>query len=845
LGARIHEGAPNAAAKSIDAMEDEGRVPGPSEFGTLLRHYRLAAGLSQEALAERARMSTNGVGALERGYRRSPQRETLALLAEALKLDHEQRREFEAAAARSEVPRRIGAGWAISGPLTATAISNLPIALTSFVGREHDVVQVKNLVNRHRLLTLVGSGGVGKTRLALHVGSELLDRYPDGVWFVDLAPITEPELVANVIAQSVGMNQQEGRRVDESILRWLKRKRLLLILDNCEHLLVTVASIAGSILNTAPDVRILATSRQAFNIGGEVAHRLPSLSIPSEVAGLKMAEALQYGAVALFVDRAYAVDTRFEITDDSAPTVADICRRLDGIPLAIELAAARVNVLSIPNLAQRLNERFKILTGGSRTALPRQKTLGALIDWSYDLLTAQEQVLFARLGIFAGGFGLDAATAVGGADGLDEVDVFDLLASVTDKSLVVADVSGGAERYRLLESTAAYALGKLAASGDRERLARRHAEYFRDQAEAADKRRGSEQTMAWLAGVELELDNYRAALEWALTDDNDAVLGGAILGALRSLWSEAGLRVEGRYWIERALPRISETEQPAIAARLHLALSALLSGKRYYEAAQRAMQLYESMGDRGRAAHAQRSCGSALFQMGQLEAAREAIAHALAASRACADTWNVAYCLKQLAGIEWGRGDFSAGRELFAQALADVKALGDELRTAYVLGDIAELEFAAGDPAQALRLATEALEIHVRGKNATNAAIGYNNIAAYRIALGDVTGARDSAREGLRLAGQIQDEQWAAIALQHLALLAALDGDSRRAAQLVGYVNALFDQIGTQRQSTEQWGYDKLLATLRGKLSEGEIKNLAPEGAAWSEDHAVEEALKV
>jgi tetratricopeptide (TPR) repeat protein len=258
-----------------------------------------------------------------------------------------------------------------------------------------------------------------------------------------------------------------------------------------------------------------------------------------------------------------------------------------------------------------------------------------------------------------------------------------------------------------------------------------------------------------------------------------------------------------------------------------------------------AIQLYESVGDRGRAAHAQQSRGSALFQMGQLEAAREAIAHALAASRACGDAWNVAYCLKQLAGIERGRGDFSAGRELLAQALAGVKALGDELRTAYVLGDMAELEFAADDPAQALRLATEALEIHVRGKNATAAAIGYNNIAAYRIALGDVTGARDSAREGLRLAGQIQDEQWAAIALQHLALLAALDGDPRRAAPLMGYVNARFDQIGTQRQSAEQWGYDRLLARLRGKLSKGEIKNLAAEGAAWSEDHAVEEALKV
>jgi predicted ATPase/DNA-binding XRE family transcriptional regulator len=824
-------------------VEDEERLTAASDFGNLLRRHRLAVGLSQEALAERARISTHGVSALERGYRRTPQRETVALLATALVLTGEQRREFEAAA-RAGATRRLGTDSAASVLSRDLRTSNLPQALTSFVGRDHDVVGVKELLSRYRLLTLVGAGGIGKTRLAVQVGWELLDLYCDSVWLVDLAPIRDSELVGSVVAQALGISQQQGRRVEESIPLWLKRKQALLIFDNCEHVLEPVSALVQAILATAQGVRIVATSRQRLDIAGEAVHRLPSLALPPEAPGLKCDDALHYGAVALFVDRAKAADTHFVLTDDNASIVAEICRRLDGIALAIELAAARVTVLSISNLAQRLSERFSLLTGGSRSALPRQKTLTALIDWSYDLLTRQEQRLFNRLGVFAGGFDLDAATTVCAGEGLAELGVFDLLTSLIEKSLVMVDTSGEQERYRLLESTTAYALGKLAASGERERLARRHAEYFRDRAEGVDKRRGSDRTVAWLAGVELELDNYRAVLEWALTGDNDAVLGGAILGALRGLWSEAGLGVEGRFWIERALPRISEAEQPAIAARLHLALSVLLSGKRCYEAAQRAIQLYESVGDRGRAAHAQRSCGYALFQMGQLEAAREAIAQALAASRACGDAWNVAYCLKQLAAIEWRHGDFSAGRELFAQALAGMKALG-ELRTAYVLGDMAELEFAAGDPAQALRLATEALEIHVRGKNATNAAIGYNNIAAYRIALGDVTGARDSAREGLRLAGQIQDEQWAAIALQHLALLAALGGDPRRGAQLVGHVNALFDQIGTQRQSTEQWGYDKLLDTLRDKLSEEEIERLRAGGTAWSADQAIEEALQV
>jgi predicted ATPase/class 3 adenylate cyclase len=344
--------------------------------------------------------------------------------------------------------------------------NNLPLQRTSFVGREQDVSEVKALLDRHRLLTLVGSGGVGKTRLAIQLGADLLDRYPDGAWFVDLAPIGDPELVASVAAQTLGMSQRQGQRVDEALPQWLKRKKLLLIFDNCEHVLETVAALADGILSTAKDVRIVATSRQPLEISGETVHRLPSLAVPPDAAGLTADEALRYGAIALFVDRANGVDTRFALSDDTAPVVAEICRRLDGIALAIELAAARVKVLSIPNLAQRLNDRFKLLTGGSRDALPRQKTLHALIDWSYDLLEPQEQLLFARLGVFAGGFGLEAATQICGVD--CHIDILDLLASLTDKSLVVADTSGEHERYSLLESTRAYALEKLTAAGAHE-----------------------------------------------------------------------------------------------------------------------------------------------------------------------------------------------------------------------------------------------------------------------------------------------------------------------------------------------------------------------------------------
>jgi predicted ATPase/DNA-binding CsgD family transcriptional regulator len=749
---------------------------------------------------------------------------------------------------RVELATAVLRGITETGPITAQTHvppNNLPIQPTSFRGRERDVEEVKSLLGQRKLVTLSGTGGVGKTRLALQVGADVLDDYPDGVWLAELAPITDPVLVSSVIAKELRVNQLGGRRVDESIPLWLKRKKLLLILDNCEHVLETVAGIADTIIRSCPEVRLLATSRQALGISGENVYRLPSLAIPDKLAGLRSAEPLGYSAIALFVDRAKAADNRFAFTDDSAPVIADICRRLDGIPLAIELAAARVKVLSLPHLAERLNERFKILTGGSRSALPRQKTLSALIDWSYDLLTPKEQMLFNRAGIFAGGFSLDAATPVCSGHGIEAAEVLDLLTSLTDKSLIMADTGCVQERYHFLESTRAYALGKLTEASERERLARRHAEHYRDQSQKADKGFGMGSTFAWLADVELELDNYRAVLEWALTDGHDGALGGAVAGALGRLWYVGGLAVEGRYWIDRAQAGLDESAHPQVAARLWLALSNLSSGKREHDCAERARALYESVGDDYGQACALNALGYSLFRMGRRGEASEAIARALAAMRELEDKAGVADCLNAQSIIQTPSGDVAAARDSYAQALAAYKALGNESGTAVVLRNLAELEFGDGRVAEAERFVGEALEIHVRGKNAFNLATTYNNMAAYRIALQAVDKARESAREGLRLARQAQYALQIAIALQHLALVGALREETLTAVRLIGYVNTQFKELAYEREDTEKWSYDKLMAALRGHLSDAEIEKLAAEGAAWSEDQAVEEALKV
>lgn len=812
-------------------MEHDGRASALPDFGTLLRSYRIEAGLSQEALAERARVSLHGISALERGYRQWPRRETLELLARALALDDGQRQVFLAAAARPSLPRRRGETSVTIGPWATVQGANLPFSLASFIGRAAELDEIAALARAHRLVTITGAGGIGKTQTALHVAEELDDLNGGAVRFVGFAPIRDPSRVVSKIASALNVQEVPDRPLLATVIAYLKNRAMLLIIDNCEHVIAEAANVVASLLSACQQVRILATSREPLKTAGEYEYRLPSLDKSS--------------GVTLFGDRAHAVDQHFALTEDNVTIVAEICRRLDGIPLAIELAAARAKVLSLKTLVEKLDDRFRILTGGERTALPRHQTMRAAIEWSYDLLTPQERLLLARLGVFAGGATLDAAGAVCLGGVVDEINLFDLLASLTDKSLVVADTSGDTERFRLLESTAAYALEKLAAGRERERMARRHAEYFRDQAEAADRRFDTSSTIMWVAGLEPELDNYRVVLEWALTQGNDPVMGGAIAGALEGFWLFSGLAVEGRYWMELALPRVSESDQPAIAARLHLGLANFLDGERKYEAADRAMQLYHSIGDLRDAARSQQWCAYALWQVRRLDEAREANAQALAASRACGDATNVARCLSLLAGVEFERGNFRAARECLAQALAVLKALGHELGAAVVLNNMAQLELMDGHPEQALRLTNEALELAFLAKPSENTASWHTNSAAYRIALGDLTGARESAREGFRIARQVQHELRLAEALELLALLAALGNEARRGAQLIGYAAEEYRKMGMRRGPTDRWGYDKLLGALRETLSNDEIETLSAEGAAWSEDQAIEEALKV
>jgi predicted ATPase len=397
--------------------------------------------------------------------------------------------------------------------------NNLPPQFASLVGRETEIAEITALIDTHRLVTLVGSGGVGKTRISLQVAANLIDGSGDGVWLIELAPLSSGEYIVPAVAQGLGLTLGSDGDPLDNLVQALKSKRALLVFDNCEHLVEPAGRVIAALLSACPKLKILASSRQGLGIAAEATYRMPSLSVPSaaEGASLGASEAALYPAIALFVERARAGAQNFGLTDENAPVLADICRRLDGIPLAIELAASRMKMFSPQQVRARLEERFRMLTGGSRDVMPSQQTLRALIDWSHELLDAREQAVFRRLGVFVNGFTIEGATAVCGGEGFDDFEGFDVLASLIDKSLVLTEPQGDAVRYRLLESTRAYAREKLEDAGEREVIAGRHLMSLRTRfVEAWERceRTGREAELNAL--FEAELDDVRAALDWAI-----------------------------------------------------------------------------------------------------------------------------------------------------------------------------------------------------------------------------------------------------------------------------------------------------------------------------------------
>jgi predicted ATPase/DNA-binding winged helix-turn-helix (wHTH) protein len=583
----------------------------------------------------------------------------------------------QAAAPPLEGAAPIAPGAAAASAAGPAATNNLPQQLTSLIGREAEVADIKARLQSHRLVTLTGSGGVGKTRLAIEAGGGLLDDYPDGVWLAELAPLNDPQLVTAVVAEVLGVNLSAPTAAVEALAAALKHKQLLLIIDNCEHVIGEAARVAEALIRGCPRLSILASSRERLAIAGESVIRVPSLPTPQPKAAATAAAARQYAAVQLFVERASALGLGFSLTDANAAMVGSICQRLDGIPLAIELAVPRLKVLSVEQLAHGLDERFRLLTAGTRTALPRQQTLHALIDWSYGLLTEAEKILLARLSIFVGSTTLGSITAVVADTDIAQPEVGDLLLSLVEKSLVHADPSGSETRYRLLESTRYYASEKL---GPAPAMHARHAAHFAARLAEATAAWETTPTPQWIARYEADVDNLRGALEWAFAPGGDVKVGLDLVSHSHLLWAELGLMLEHRRWVDEALGKVGKSTPAAVTARL-LSWQAgevrELDDPADYEEAMRAATLYHKLDDSFHEGRALLRAGTARLAPDNVDEGEGLLRKALALVRPAGVTKTLARCLSALASSRLFAGDLGEAQTLHEEAIAAYRALGE------------------------------------------------------------------------------------------------------------------------------------------------------------------------
>jgi predicted ATPase/class 3 adenylate cyclase len=764
--------------------------------------------------------------------------------------------------------------------------NNLPAQLTTFVGRASELSALRARLGLARLLTLTGAGGSGKTRLALQLAADRLDDFSDGVWWTDLAPLSDPTLVSHAIAVALGVREQPDRPLEQSLLGYLRPKRLLLVLDNCEHLVAACAAVADLLLRQCPDMRILTTSREGLGIAGETLYPVPPMTLPETDRPAPDA-LVQSEAVQLFADRAAALVPSFAVTERTAPLIAHICRRLDGIPLALELAAARSKSLSLEEIAARLEDQFRLLTGGSRTALPRHQTLQSAIDWSYAMLGAAEQACFRRLSVFAGGFTLDAAEAVGSGEPVAYADVVDVLGHLVDKSLVVAEGRNGDVRYRMLESLRQYGRDRLIAAAEANAIRTRHLHWFVTVSNRAEPALKGMDQPDWLRRLSTEHDNLRTALQWSLT--SSAIDEGLrIATAISRFWYLRGHISEGRRWLDELLESQAEetagpaTDAAAMAAAAFLAQLQFDAG-RATALATRALEMFRAADDHRGIASALATLASVARWQADYERADALFEESLTHSRAGGDAWGIATATSGRAGVARMRREYAQAAALFVESNQLFRQLGDQhgvSNTLYFMGLIAR---AQGDFAKAEALGEEGLavstalddkyavahQLHLLGEVAWSRGEREKAAALHEAVLpmfvdlgdksciisttsdlalvaqhrGDVRRAATLHRESLTGSREMGDAPGVARYLERLAALEQQLGDSMRAARILGAADALREQIKVSVPPADRHRYNDVLAAVKAAITEKAFTTAWSEGRAMTQDQAIDFAL--
>ncbi len=731
--------------------------------------------------------------------------------------------------------------------ITETVLSdgNLPAEPNSFVGRERDLAELARLLSDVRALTLCGPGGIGKTRLALRLACDIVPGFPDGAWLVELADTEDPSLVTRRVATALGVREEPDRPLTETLTEALRPRLLLLILDTCEHIVDASAALVQQLLAGCPGLRVVATSREPLRIRGETVWRVPPLALPSAVNELPAEELAQHEAIRLFADRAAAVRPGFALNSGNSGAVVRLCRTLDGMPLAIELAAARVGALSVEQIAARLGQRFQLLASGDRTAPPRQQTLRATVDWSYELLTEPEQVLLRRLAVFSG-WNLEMAEQVCAGDVIAPDQVLDLLAALIDKSLVTLDAEvGGHARYRLLDTIKEYAADRLAASGEGPAMRRLHRDHMMRIVEGIVEQafvRGDPPWPARVAmyhGVAVDRANYQAALSTSL-EYRDADEGLRLCSGLRSPWVAYGNVTEGITWFDRFL-KLDEQVPPGVRARALIMRSELAFEQQDYAAAgehaQAGLDLCRASGSRG-AAGALRVLAVVSLRVGRPEDALDRIDGAIAAARADSDEWQEGLGLAVKATIITRLGRLDEAQQAFEDAL-DVLRDNNGWGVAQTLYGFGSLARARGDHQAALGHFQDALALYREIDARPEIARCLAGVGWVALSQGDLELARSSLTESLQLSLATGQRLAVARGLDACAMLAVARGDPARAVRLEGAALALRQALGHMPSGSTQPRLDALLDVARRELGPPATEALFAEGAAMSADQAV------